>query len=106
MDLLLSHLQAATPHALILVANMPNIVLLPRFQATNAQSLLARISSYNTIITEIVGRHHVMLVDLYQQSQVLTAHPEYISSDGFHPNARGYAQLAMIFYSTLQKYKL
>ncbi|HEY4034029.1 MAG TPA: SGNH/GDSL hydrolase family protein [Ktedonobacteraceae bacterium] len=106
MDLLLSHLQATAPHALILVANVPNIVLLPRFQATDTQSLLARISSYNTAIAEVVGRHHIALVDLYQQSQVLTAHPEYISSDGLHPNARGYTQLAMIFYSTLQKYKL
>ncbi len=106
MDLLLSRLQAAAPHALILVANVPNLVLLPRFQATDTHSLQAGISSYNTVIASIMERHHVVLVDLYQQSQVLANHPEYISSDGFHLNARGYAQLAMIFYLTLQKHRL
>jgi len=106
MDLLLSRMQDAAPHAQILVANMPNIVLLPRFQGTNTQSLLTSISSYNTTIANIVERHHVVLVDLYHQSQVLANHPEYISSDGFHPNANGYAQLAMIFYMTLQAHRL
>lgn len=106
LDLLLSRLQAAAPHALILVANVPNLVLLPRFQQTDTQSLLTRIASYNTAIAGIVESHHVVLVDLYQQSQVLVGHPEYISSDGFHLNARGYSQLAMIFYATLQMYKL
>jgi lysophospholipase L1-like esterase len=33
----------------------------------------------------------------------MAAHPEYISSDGFHPNALGYTKLAEFFYQVLQE---
>jgi lysophospholipase L1-like esterase len=103
LDLLLTRLQAGAPHARIAVANVPDISLLPRFRSSNQQVLRERISTYNTIISDIVARHHMILVDLYQSWQELASHPEYISSDGFHPNAIGYTRVAEIFYQVLHR---
>jgi lysophospholipase L1-like esterase len=104
LDLLLSRLQSAAPHTQIVVANVPDLTLLPRFRSTNAQELQTTIVAYNTTIATIVQRHHVLLVDLYQQWRELASHPEYVSSDGFHPNALGYTRVAEIFYQVLQKH--
>jgi len=103
LDLLLTRLQAGAPHARIAVANVPDISLLPRFRSNNQQALRGRISTYNTFISDIVARHHMILVDLYQSWQELASHPEYISSDGFHPNAIGYTRVAEIFYQVLRR---
>ena len=103
LDQLLGRLRAAVPHARIAVANVPDLTLLPRFRGADTQALHAKISTYNAIIASTVGRYHAILVDLYQQWRSLADHPDYISSDGFHPNAFGYAALAELFFETLQK---
>jgi lysophospholipase L1-like esterase len=102
---LLQSLRTADPHTIIMVANIPDLALLPRFQQDNVQQLETTIAGYNTAISTAVEQSHAVLVDLYQQEQTLADHPEYISSDGFHPNALGYEQVAAIFYQTYQKYK-
>jgi lysophospholipase L1-like esterase len=103
LDLLLTRLQAGAPHARIAVANVPDIALLPHFRSSNQQDLRERISAYNLIISNIVAHHHVILIDLYQSWPELSSHPEYISSDGFHPNAIGYTRVAEIFYQVLHR---
>ncbi len=103
LNTLLSRLQAALPHVRIAIANVPDLTLLPSFKASNAQTLHAKISTYNSIIANAVARHHVLLVDLYQQWQNLAAHPEYISRDGLHPSTVGYQQIAALFYQVLEK---
>jgi lysophospholipase L1-like esterase len=103
LDLLLTRLQAGAPHARVAVANVPDIALLPHFRSNNQQVLRERIAAYNTIISDIVARHHMILVDLYQSWRELSSHPEYISSDGFHPNAIGYTRIAEIFYQVLRR---
>jgi lysophospholipase L1-like esterase len=102
---LLQRLRTADPHATMLVANLPDLSLLPRFREMNAQQLNATIVAYNTAISAAVKQSHAVLVNLYQQEQNLADHPEYISSDGLHPNALGYEQVAAIFYQTYQKHK-
>jgi len=105
LDLLLSRLQASNPQVRIAVANVPDLALLPHFakQAkTEPQALQQQILAYNTAIASIVHQHRAILVDLSQQSYDLQRHPEYISGDGLHPTAAGYAQLADLFYETLQ----
>lgn len=102
LDALLSRLHTTLPHTRIAVANVPDITLLPRFHKMDTQALHTQISTYNTIIASTVTRYHEILVDLYQQWRTLADHPEYISSDGFHPNALGYAAVAEIFFETLQ----
>ncbi len=102
MDNILTQLQKLTPHTRIVVANVPDVTLLPHFQNTNAQELHARINAYNTVIASLVQKHRVLLVDLYARWQDLANHPDYISNDGFHPNSFGYAAIATIFYQVLQ----
>ena len=103
MDSILTRLQQLTPHTRIAVANVPDVTVLPRFQTENAQILHERITAYNTIIASLVQKHHALLVDLYTRWQDLANHPDYISNDGFHPNALGYAAIAAIFYQVLQE---
>jgi len=105
LDLLISRLQAGAPHARIVVANVPDLTLVPRFQASDPQALHAQIAVYNNAIATIVQRHSVLLVDLYARWSELASHPEYISDDGFHPNAIGYTRIAEIFYQVLQEHK-
>ena len=101
LDTLLSRLHEALPHARIAVANVPDLTLLPHFRSTNVSALRSQITAYNTTIAATVTRHHVILVDLYSLWHELANHPEYISNDGFHPNALGYSRIAQIFYTVL-----
>jgi lysophospholipase L1-like esterase len=103
LDFMLNRLQTVAPHAPILVANVPDLTLVPHFQSWDPQTLRTWIGLYNNAIATIVKRHSVLLVDLYSQRSKMAAHPEYISSDGFHPNALGYTKLAEFFYQVLQE---
>jgi acyl-CoA thioesterase I len=102
LNLLLSRLQAAAPSARIAVANVPDLSLLPHFYGYDQQLLQTQVSEYNSAIASAVSRHHVILVDIYQHWQEIIQHPEYLSSDGLHPSALGYARLAEVFYQALQ----
>jgi lysophospholipase L1-like esterase len=102
LDTLFTRLQSVAPHARIVVANVPDLSFVPRFHTTDQGTLHKQINDYNTVIADVVQSHHVVLVDLYTQWQELATHPEYISADGFHPSAVGYAELAEIFYQTLR----
>lgn len=103
LNLMLSRLQANAPSARILIANVPDLALLPYFSKYNLQELQKRIQAYNATIASIARQHHVILVDLSQQNYNLKVHTEYISNDGLHPTDLGYRQLAEIFYKTLQQ---
>jgi lysophospholipase L1-like esterase len=103
LNLLLNRLQTNAPSARILIANVPDLALLPYFSSYNPQQLQKRILIYNASIASIAQQHHVILVDLSQQNYNLKDHPEYISNDGLHPTDLGYLQLAEVFYKTLQQ---
>jgi lysophospholipase L1-like esterase len=103
LDALIQRLQTSCPHAHIAVANVPDLTLLPRFQTYNIQQLHTQIANYNTSIASIANKYNIILVDLYQTWRELANHPEYISSDGFHPNKLGYLRVAQIFYQALHQ---
>jgi len=103
LDRLLSRLQAGMPHVRIAIANIPDITLLPYFRSYDPQILHTRIFNYNAVIAADVERHHIIPVDLSGYNNVIKNHPEYISSDGLHPNDLGYLQLAQVFYQALQR---
>jgi lysophospholipase L1-like esterase len=103
LDQMVSRLQAHVPSARIVLANIPDLALLPYFNKYNPQELQKRIQTYNAYIASIARQHHVILVDLSQQNYNLKAHPEYISDDGLHPTYLGYLQLAELFYKALQR---
>ncbi len=101
LETLLSSLQAADPHVRIAIANVPDLRLVPHFQIFDQQWLYAQVQAYNAVIAAAAKRHHIILVDIFQRWQTLREHPEYISSDGFHPSTLGYEKLAGLFYQTL-----
>jgi lysophospholipase L1-like esterase len=105
LDFLLTRLQSSSPHVHIALANIPDLTLLPKFATRDEntkQFLRSQVTTYNASIEEVAQSHKVVLVDLYKQWELIVNHPEYISSDGFHPSTLGYYQLAEIFYQALK----
>lgn len=93
LETLLGELRGQT-RATILVGNIPELGVLPvasRFD-------LSDIDRWNRAIAEITARHGATLVDLRETWRDVKEHPEYISSDGFHPSTAGYRRLADVFF--------
>jgi lysophospholipase L1-like esterase len=88
--------------ARVYVANMPDLTYIPYFAQRDPQQLESQIAAWNTAIAQDCTAAGATLVDLYVDWAELASHPEYISSDGFHPSAAGAARLAAIFASVIQ----
>ena len=120
LDQLLSALARAGA-ARVLVANTPVLSDLPAYRAclpnppagaptcaftagpVPAPADLDRlVGAYNSAIAEVVARNHAVLVDLHCQGGTATQHPAWVSADGFHPTAEGYAQIAQAFMAALR----
>jgi lysophospholipase L1-like esterase len=104
LNLLLQQLHTST-HSRIVMADLPDLTRLPAFaNETTAQKsqMLNAIQQWNTGITQLARNYGVILVDLFSQGSRLTAHPEYISFDGFHPSPTGYVQLANYFWQAIK----
>ena len=102
LDLMLSNLQAYAPGVRIAHANIPDLTILPHFSSFDPQVLHMRISSYNAAIAASAQRRHIILVDLAAYTTEIKHLPDYLSSDGFHPNELGYSNLAELFNQVLQ----
>ena len=103
LDSMLTRLESQAPTAQILIANIPDLTLLPYFSSYNQQQLHQIIVEYNAAIAHEAQQHHAILVNLSQQNYNLRDHPEYISNDGLHPTDLGYVEIADLFYKTLQQ---
>jgi lysophospholipase L1-like esterase len=103
LDFMLMRLRLHGPSASILIANIPDLTLLPYFTSYNQQLLHQQIEQYNATIVREAQQYHAILVNLSQQNYNLRDHPEYVSNDGLHPTDIGYLQLAELFYKTLQE---
>jgi lysophospholipase L1-like esterase len=104
LDTLLHQLRTNT-HTRIVMANLPDLTRLPRFARLTAQqkaAMLTAIKRWNSRIAAIAANYKVAVVDLFAQESQLTAHPEYVSADGFHPSPAGYVQLANAFWRAIQ----
>jgi len=93
LDTLIGELRKQT-RATVLVGNIPELSVLP----VAARFDLSDIDRWNRAIQDITQRHGATLVDLRTTWRDVQEHPEYISSDGFHPSTIGYQQLAGVFY--------
>ena len=103
LNTLLAQLHART-HALVVMANLPDLTRLPAFanQAPSQKTqMLQAIQQWNAGVAQAAAQYGVILVDLFSQGSRLTAHPDYISADGFHPSAAGYVQLADLFWQAI-----
>ncbi len=104
LDSLLQQLRVGT-RARIVMANLPDLTLLPAFagQSTSQKAkTVTEIRRWNTTIAATAARYQVTLVDLFSHESQLTAHPEYISGDGFHPSPAGYVQLSNYFWDEIK----
>lgn len=105
---LLQRLQAQT-QASIYIANLPDLTLLPSVAKSITASkqtvsqVRLEIQQWNAQIASVAKKYHATVVDLYQTGSQITAHPEYVSRDGFHPSAAGYARLASYFWDAIRK---
>ena len=103
LDTLLKQLHDGT-QAKIVMANLPDLTLLPALsQSSIAKKAQVRgeIQRWNTRIATLAKQYNVTQVDLFSHNSQLTAHPEYISGDGFHPSPAGYVQLANFFWTAI-----
>jgi acyl-CoA thioesterase I len=104
LNTLLAQLHANT-HASLVMANLPDLTRLPAFSSlsfTQKEQMLVQIKRWNSGIATAAARYGVRLADLFSHGSELTAHPEYISGDGFHPSPQGYVQLADIFWAVIE----
>ena len=100
----------------VLVANTPYLDRLPAYLAcrrgaptpgldcksqvigqTAPAELDAAVGAYNDAIARVVAGEGATLVDLHSQGEVPDLHPDWVSSDGFHPSTAGYAAIAAAF---------
>jgi lysophospholipase L1-like esterase len=100
----------------VLVANTPDLGQLPAYQACLPDApaggavcripagllpapdrVAAAIDGYNAVIAQVVREQGATLVDLHAHDAHMAQHPEWLSSDGFHPNGLGYAAVARVF---------
>ena len=100
----------------VLVANTPDLGQLPAYRAClpNAptggptclipdglvptpQVIAAAIDAYNVAISQAAKQEGATLVDLHLNGAQISQHPEWLSTDGFHPSGQGYAVIAKLF---------
>jgi acyl-CoA thioesterase I len=107
--------------ALVLLANTPYLDRLPAYldcragnppagvdcpqalATTPAAALNTIVGAYNSAIAQVAASEGAILVDLHAQGEVADLHPEWVSSDGFHPSTAGYAAIAGAFAATLKQ---
>ena len=99
LDTLLGQLE--TTHARVLVGNVPDLGALAAYRGVDPQPLKLEVDRWNAAIADAVARHGATLVDLHARWQEVAEHPEYLSSDGFHPSTAGYQALADVFAEAL-----
>jgi len=106
LNTLLQQLQVST-RARVVMANLPDLTRLPAFANESSSQkfqMLLAIQQWNRSIAQLAKKYGVVLVDLFSQGSRLTAHPEYIGRDGFHPSPSGYVQLANYFWQAIRGY--
>lgn len=100
---ILSTLRQKT-RAQIVVTNIPDISSAPRIPGFMRSEYQQQIIRFNARLEEITTRHGVTVFDMYTISKdELPSHPEYFSSDGFHPSDLGYEMWATQMWPTLAK---
>jgi lysophospholipase L1-like esterase len=100
LDMLLGQLEST--HARVLVGNMPDLAALAAYRGQDPAQVRAEVDRWNAVIADTAARHAATLVDLHAHWQEVAEHPEYLSSDGFHPSSQGYQALADIFSAAWQ----
>ena len=89
-------------HAQIVVTNIPDVSSAPRIPGSMRNTYQQQIISFSARLEEIAKRHGVAVFDVYTITKhELPSHPEYFSSDGFHPSDAGYELWATQMWPTI-----
>lgn len=100
-DEILSSLKEKTG-ATIVVTNIPDVSTAPRIPVSMRAEYQREIESFNQRLEEIARRHEVVIFDIFTITRrELPSHPEYFSSDGFHPSDEGYELWAEQMWPTM-----
>ena len=98
---ILSTLKAKT-NARIVVTNLPDISSAPRIPGPARNEYQRQIIQFSQRLEEIAARYGVTVFDIYTiTTEELASHPEYFSSDGFHPSDAGYEMWAQHMWPTI-----
>lgn len=100
-DQILSTLKEKT-RADIVVTNIPDISSAPSIPGPMRRQYQQQIIQFSERLGEIAARHGVTVFDVYTiTTKELPSHPEYFSSDGFHPSDAGYELWAQQMWPTV-----
>jgi acyl-CoA thioesterase I len=87
----------------IVVSNLPDVSLAPVVPSYMRDEARRRIELYNERIRDIAKRHDLLVVDAFSATrEVIPQHPEFFSSDGFHPSDIGYEYWAKTMWPTVK----
>ncbi len=93
--------------ATVLLLNAPDIgnLLPPTVGPGTRAQVRAVAAEWNQAIAAVAAPYgpRVRIVDLFAASAQESHHPDWISADGFHPSAAGYAQIAGQVVATLHR---
>ncbi|HVG34142.1 MAG TPA: SGNH/GDSL hydrolase family protein [Pyrinomonadaceae bacterium] len=93
----------AKTNAPIVLTNLPDVSLAPVVPVSLRSELASRITLFNEQIEEIAKRYGLLVVDAYQAThELIPQHPEFFSSDGFHPSDTGYEYWANLMWPTVK----
>lgn len=88
----------------ILVTNIPDITFAPVVPAFMRDEARRRVVLFNARIAEVAERRSLTVIDIYTNShEVIPAHPEFFSADGFHPSDAGYEYWAHAMWPTVKR---
>ncbi|MCA1616135.1 MAG: SGNH/GDSL hydrolase family protein [Acidobacteria bacterium] len=103
-DEIVSRLRADAPGARVVLSNIPDISPAPAVPAALRADAVRRIRLFNEIIGRVAARHGARVADAYHPSrEVIAAHPEFFSDDGFHPSAEGYEYWAKMLWPAVKE---
>ena len=89
--------------AVVIVTNIPDISSGPRIPPTMRSEYHQTIIQFNQKLEEIARAAGVIVFDIYTIThEQLPLHPEYFSSDGFHPSDDGYELWGQQMWPTVE----
>lgn len=89
--------------AVVIVTNIPDISSGPRIPLTMRSEYHQTIIQFNQKLEEIAMAAGVIVFDIYTIThEQLPSHPEYFSSDGFHPSDDGYELWGQQMWPTVE----
>jgi lysophospholipase L1-like esterase len=92
--------QLAVP---IVVTNLPDVSFAPKLPNSMREEIHFKVLLFNRRIEMIARQNALLFVDLYQASRkVIATHPEFFSSDGFHPSDAGYELWTRTMWSAVK----